>query len=204
MRTGIFGGSFDPVHFGHIYPVAECRAYLNLDQIIYIPAFQPPHKPKRKLEDPLHRHAMLALALQSIPYARIDNREIISEKPVFTIDSVKQIRAETSDEIFLLIGSDNLAILNTWHKHMELISLCRIMVLVRPGCPFASATEKLPEELASVCEPFGSGIRTFPHDPIDLSSSDIRTRLSEGKPVTGLTPKSVENYIMRYRLYAQT
>lgn len=201
MRIGVFGGSFDPVHYGHIHPIAECRVAFGLDQILYVPARRPPHKPDRVLESSYHRMAMLSLAILSLEYAKIETLELTSPEGMPTYDSLSVLKSRLPADYFLIIGSDNLNILPSWYRPRELLDLCSLIVLDRPGIRYEDAVRNLPGKFRKFCSKKNGRIKTFQHDPIHISASLIRQRRREGKSVAGLTPPGVEVYMKRYSLY---
>ena len=110
MRIGVYGGSFDPVHFGHLVPVEEARRNLALDEIFFVPAFQPPHKPSGSSASSHHRFAMLALAIEAYPAFRLSDFEVARGGTTYTVETLRHLRAARADaEFFLVLGSDSLA-----------------------------------------------------------------------------------------------
>jgi len=181
-------------------PVIESIRAVKLDQVLYIPALRPPHK-RQKLTSPFRRMAMLAMALNDIVHVKIDSLELEGPEGMFTIDTVKILMKRYKAEYFLIIGSDTLAELDTWKEVDNLIDLCSVVVLERPGITYREAVEKLPSRIARLCQPAGSNIFTFLHDPIEISSSLIRERVESGRSIAGMTPPQVENYIYRNNIY---
>ena len=153
MRIGVYGGSFDPVHFGHLVPVEEARRNLSLDEILYVPAFQPPHKPSGPSAPSHHRFAMLALAFEAYPAFRLSDFEVARGGTTYTIETLRHLRAARAEAEFLLVlGSDSLAGITAWRSWQELLDEFHVAVVEREGFPRAALARELP---ASVSSRFG-------------------------------------------------
>lgn len=200
MKAGVFGGSFDPVHWGHIIPLQEALYAFQLDQIIYVPAQQPPHKKNQRLSDPFHRMAMLAIALEPYPFFSIYTGELRKPPGTYTYHTLKALKEENPGEYLLIIGSDNLAILHTWGYLPQILREFKVAILERPTTPIEKALQVLPEEVKAMLEKTGNPLY-FPHPIVDISASRIRKRLKQGKSIEGMTPKSVVTYIRKHGLY---
>ena len=189
QRIGIFGGSFDPVHLGHLLVAQAAREELGLDRIFFIPAAQSPFKPESQPTPAPLRVQMLRLALAGQTRAEVDEQEIRRGGVSYSIDTVRDYRARfPKAELFYLIGADHAAALPKWREAEELARLVEFVVIPRPG----EVTQPLPA-------PFrGRALRGF---PLGVSSSQIRERVKAGLPVEFLVPPGVAETIRHHRLY---
>lgn len=189
MKIGLFGGSFDPVHLGHLLVARAAREELGLTRIFFIPAAQSPFKPAAHASPAPLRLQMLRLALAGDTAAEIDDQEIRRGGVSFTIDTVRQYKKDWPEaELFYLIGADQLPHLGKWRDSTELARLVEFIVIPRPG-----------ESAPVLPEPFrGRTLRGF---PIGLSSSQIRDRCRQGLPITHLVPATVAEAIRNNQLY---
>jgi nicotinate-nucleotide adenylyltransferase len=196
-KIGLFGGSFDPIHNGHILPVREARKDFGLDRVIYLPTAQPPHKPGRRLAPAWSRFAMAELALLHEEGLEVSPHELTPDKPAFTVDTVQHFRRLWPDaELHLLIGGDSFRDFHLWWRWREIVEAARLIVLVRPG----SELEGLPAELAALLDQ-GSAV-VASHQPVAVSSTGLRKRFARGEvPETGAAPELVIDYVRKYDLY---
>lgn len=198
MRIGILGGTFDPVHYGHLMMAEICREQLQLDQVRLIPAGDPPHKPDQKITDAHARADMLQLAVSGCPEFVVDRREIRRSGPSFTVDTLREFRKQQpDDELFLIIGADSLEQLLTWKSPEDIAQLACIVVVNRPTQPeltTAKITQWVGPDIAAHVQAV-----TMPGS--DLSASWLRERLAAGKSLRFLTPKAVEVFIRQHSLY---
>ncbi len=186
MRRGVFGGSFDPVHLGHITVVEAAAKALDLDVVNVIPAFRQPFKPL-PLAPPKDRLAMLQLAVGNSPRLVVDARELERGGTSYTIDTLEDLRATFPDDaLTLLIGADSADALPTWRSARRLRELASIAVLTRPGA-------KAPSNDLVDC--------VVPVPAVDVSATDLRNRVGRGEAITGLVTTSVEAYIGDHGLY---
>ncbi len=193
-RIGLFGGSFDPVHIAHLTLARSALADLDLDELRWIPAGQPWQK-SRQLAEPQHRVAMIALAIDDPQSGdarfKLETCEIDRPGPSYTIDTVLELQQrEPGQQWFLLIGQDQYAGLHSWHRWRELLDWVRIAVAFRPG-----ASVEVDEEVARY------GFERLQMPPVELSSTLLRDRLTDGKAITDLVPAAVAGYIDSHRLY---
>lgn len=196
VRFGLFGGSFDPVHNGHIAVAALAREFLELSQIIFIPARIPPHKKRTVHASAKQRLAMLELALSSRQEAfTIYRGELEREGPSYSIDTIEAFLADSPDaEICFIVGSDNLTEIPTWHRYRDILARVTLCVAHRPG--YAGAP---PAELAQAT------IVDLPSPEWGISSTMLRELLGRGYTCDGLIPASVRSFVARHGLYgAQT
>ncbi len=209
---GIYGGSFDPIHLGHLLPVEEARVATGLDEIVYVPAFAPPHKPLGPSASAFHRFAMCALAVEAYPHLLISDFEVSRGGTTYTIETLRHVRANHPEsEVFLVLGSDSMAGLANWREWREIVANHRIVVVYREGVDYPSLRETLPPELSSRLAPLGAR----PHDevaesqtifwagnaPVTISSTWIRSALPSVQSLSESLPPAVERYARRHRLY---
>ena len=189
MRLGIFGGSFDPIHLGHLLVAQAAREELRLDKIFFVPAAQSPFKPEQQPTPPNLRLQMLRLALAGQPHFEIDDQETERGGVSYSIDTVKNFHTRfPSAKIFYLIGADHVEKLTKWREAMELAALAEFIVIPRPG-----------ENAVPLPTPFrGEMLRGF---PLGVSSSQIRARVKQDLSIENLVPTAVAEAIRNNRLY---
>ncbi len=188
-RIGLFGGSFDPVHLGHLLVAEAAREEMSLDRLYFIPAAQSPFKPEQRPSAPAQRLQLLRLALAGKPWSAIDDQEIYRGGISYTIDTLRDFAGRFQDaELFYLIGADHVPQLPKWRDAPELARLAEFVVIPRPG----RAEAPLPE-------PFrGRRLAGF---PLGVSSSQIRERVRKGLPIGELVPAAVGEAIHNNGLY---
>ncbi|HEX9940603.1 MAG TPA: nicotinate-nucleotide adenylyltransferase [Thermoanaerobaculia bacterium] len=199
MKIGLFGGSFDPIHRGHIDPVREARRLLGLERVIYLPTAKPPHKPGQAVAPPLARYAMTELALLCEEGLEVSPHEMTLERPAYTIETLEHFRREMPGaELFLLIGGDSFADLHHWVRWREIPEAARLVVLARPG--WEIETVPLDPEVAELGR---TGRVLFVRQtPVDVSSTRLRELLAAGLPLpAGTVPDLVVRYVHKYDLY---
>lgn len=190
MNVGIFGGTFDPPHIGHLIAVECAREYLNLDTIRIIPANVSPHKLSKTISASAHRMVMVRLAFGGNPRFVIDEREIRREGPSFMVDTLRDLHAEFPEARFvLLLGEDNIAKFGTWREPEQVLALARVVALARSTVE-RSAETALTSRIERVRTPM-----------IDISASDIRARVRQRLSIRYMVPESVQEYILREGLY---
>lgn len=194
----MLGGTFDPVHNGHIAIAEEARTRLNLDEVVFMPAAVTPFKEEYPLTPAGQRVKMVELAIGEKPYFRLSTIELEREGPSYTVDTLYELRDLFGEDtgIFFIMGCDSLASFPRWKEPGGIIDMCRLVAVPRPGCsvPDMVALEK---EVPGI-----SGRVTVLDGPnIDISSSDIRERVSKGQPVSELLPGPVDIYIKEHGLY---
>jgi nicotinate-nucleotide adenylyltransferase len=194
MRIGIFGGTFDPVHNGHVLPVEAAAMKFQLRRVIYVPARLSPHK-NATPTDPRHRVAMVALAIQGRPDWSLDLGELDREPPSYTLDTLRSIRARhPGDELWLLMGTDMLAGFARWRQPEEILKIARVAAFERE--PFAGAGVEVPE-VAGLAD----RLSVFDAGSVRISATDIRNDLAAGKGLAGRVPGPVAEYITKQGLY---
>jgi nicotinate-nucleotide adenylyltransferase len=198
-KVGLFGGSFDPIHRGHLDPVRAARRELGLDRVIYLPTARPPHKPGRALAPALARYAMVELALLDEEGLEASSHELTLDRPAYTIETLEHFRRQLpAAELFLLIGGDSFADLHHWVRFREIPEVARLVVLTRPGWDLASS--QLHPEVAALAATERALLLAQP--PVDVSSTRLRELLAAGLPLpAGAVPDLVVRYLHKYDLY---
>ena len=195
-RVGLLGGTFDPIHVAHLH-IAACALHeLALDEVRFVPAGNPPHKPGQPISDASDRLRMLEIATDGIAAFAVDPIDLRADAPAYTSDLLERSHAAEPDaELWFIIGGDSLSELHTWHQPERVIALVRLAVAERPGWDIndALATSPVPG-LSKRVDPFSSV-------PVDLSASLIRERLASGLPVDWVVPAGVLRYIADHGLY---
>ena len=201
MRLGIFGGTFDPVHYGHLVLAETCREQLKLDQVRFVPAATPPHKLDHQISDGHARADMLSLAVSGYPEFVVDRRELKRKGPSFTVDTLTEYATEFPDaELFFLIGADSLRDLLTWRNPERISQLATLVACNRPGVA-ALQNEQIVEWVGAE---IASRILTQQIPGTDISASDIRERARTGCSLRFLTPRSVETFLTEHDLYGKS
>ncbi|MGM0602071.1 MAG: nicotinate-nucleotide adenylyltransferase [Bacillota bacterium] len=196
FRIGIFGGTFDPVHHGHLIMAEQVQSHFNLDRIIFMPAGIPPHKIGEKISDNKSRLKMLKLALQDNPFFRISTWEIEQKDYSYSVRTLREFVPDlNAEEVFFIIGADSLDNIFTWREPEYLLENSKFIVVNRPGYDLNSIMKK--EKLF----PYIDNIYTFFGPYIDISSSLIRDELKNGFSIRYLTPDPVIRYIKKNDLY---
>ena len=207
--VGVFGGTFNPVHYGHLRSALELVEHLDLAECRLMPSAQPPHRdaPACSAE---HRAAMVELAVRGEPRLVCDRRELERDAPSYTVDSLQEMRGElgAGHSLVLVVGCDALLGLPTWHRWQALLDLAHIVVLARPGWHLPDtgdmgawlARHRLQDAAALRERPFG-GVHVESLRPLDISATEIRRLLKSGKSARYLLPEQVLDYIEANKLY---
>jgi nicotinate-nucleotide adenylyltransferase len=200
-RIGLYGGSFDPIHHGHLISARSLAERLDLERVFLIPAARPPHKPHVQLTGIEHRLAMARLAVDGDPLFDVLDIEAHRAGPSYSIDTVDQLRSSFGPdaEMFWFIGGDTLPELPMWHRVRELVGRVTIVTATRPG--WRSPGLGLLAE--AVGEPAARALldHCLATPSIGISASEIRSRCAAGKSIRYLTPANVERYVVSHRLY---
>lgn len=199
MKLGLFGGSFDPIHQGHLLPVREARRALGLDRILYLVTAKPPHKPRRALAPPHARYAMVEMALLGEEGLYASPHELVLDRPVYTIETLEHFRqTEPAADLHLLIGGDSFADLHLWYRWREIAAAAKLVVLTRPGWELDA--QSLHPELAALAAT--DRVVFLRQPPVDISSTRLREMFARGEqPPAGQVPDLVVRYVHKYGLY---
>ena len=199
QRLGIFGGTFDPIHHGHLVAAAEARFQLALDRVLFVPARVPPHKPAQPISAASHRLRMVELAIASNPHFALSCVDVDRPAPSYTVEMLELLRAEwgPGPRFFFIEGPDSLSDIVGWYQPQRLIELCELAVVARPGSEVdvAGLERQLPgltDRLHWVEMPL-----------LEISSTDMRARVRTGRPISYLVPHGVEAYIRQHGLYRE-
>ena len=193
MKIGLYGGTFDPVHIGHLLLAEWIRDELDLHEIIFIPAAIPPHKQDATISPPGIRWQMLKLSIQGNPSFKISDFELKNENVSYSLKTIQHYRhtlKKSRDNLFFLIGADNLATFSSWYKPNQILKNCQVVVYRRTG----STTADVPDE-------YITKMKIMKNPLIDISSSEIRNRIRNGQSVKYMIPQSVEALIYEKNLY---
>lgn len=194
MKLGVYGGTFDPVHLGHLILAETVCEQLQLDQVLFIPAYQNPHKSDRTSAHPKARLEMLQFAISGNPRFRVSNMEIRRKGPSYTYETLTALRSEHPDaDLTLIMGGDSLLDLPQWRELETIFSLAHIVAVNR-------GRQRV--EVPSALDSDRISIRQMP--AIDISATEIRQRCRTGKSIRYLTPRSVELYIQAQQLYVDS
>ena len=200
MRTALYGGSFDPIHHGHLILAREAMEQLSLDRVVFIPAAQSPHKLSRTPTSPPIRLAMVRAAIAGEARFECDDSETKREGPSFTVDTVEAWRAKfPQDEFFCLIGEDNVRELPTWRRYDELRAMVQFVVFGRGTYPSHGADNVFVTIDTDVPAP----LREMPviQRRVDISATEVRKRVAQGRSIRYLVPEVVREIIETHRLY---
>ena len=202
MKIGFLGGSFDPIHLAHLVMADACLDLAALDRVTFVVAASPPHKQDRRLAPLEHRLAMARLAVRKDPRIDIDDREMRRSGPSWTIDTVRLLLDDhpSEDRLFWIIGADSLPELVLWRDIEELLDLVGFITAVRPGYEVEPALAQLEARLGSErVRKLAAGVIHMPR--MEISSTDIRSRIASERSIRYLVPEVVADYIHRHRLY---
>jgi nicotinate-nucleotide adenylyltransferase len=210
-RVGILGGTFDPIHLGHIETARAARLALGLTAVVLVPSRLPPHRAGEPLASPFHRFAMAALSASDCGWMSVSDHELQAPGPSFTARTLDYFRESglRPSQMFFITGADAFAEIETWHRYPAVLDLANFAVVSRPGIRVSALQERLPSlrQRFATAEPRitnDDSQRIFLIDAQtpDISSTDVRRRLAERNAVTGLLCPLVERHILRHHLYA--
>jgi nicotinate-nucleotide adenylyltransferase len=198
-RLGILGGTFDPVHFGHLDAADAARRALNLDQVWLIPSCDPPHRPVDPLASGYHRFALVALAVQGDETLRASDIELTRTGPSYTADTLRAVARQGwhASQIFFILGSDAFAEIATWREFPSVLDAANFVVIARSGTTLDAAAARTP----SLRERLGRSMFLVEARTRDVSSSTIRARLAARQPIDDLVPAAVARHIVAHHLY---
>ena len=198
-RLGILGGTFDPIHFGHLDAADAARRALQLDRVLLIPSFDPPHRPADPMASGFHRFALVALAIQGNDALSASDMELTRTGPSYTADTLRAVAHEgwRPSQIFFILGSDAFAEIATWREYPAVLDTANFVVIARPGTTLDAATARTP----SLRGRLGQSIFLVEARTRDVSSSTIRARLATRQPIDDLVPAAVARHIAAHHLY---
>ncbi|REF28943.1 nicotinate-nucleotide adenylyltransferase [Xenorhabdus cabanillasii] len=207
----LFGGTFDPIHYGHLRPVEALAKQVGLKQVILLPNHVPPHRLQPEAS-PQQRLEMVHLAVQDNPLFTVDTRELQRQTPSYTIETLKSFREEVGEQcpLAFIIGQDSLQSIHTWHRWTELLDICHLLVCSRPGYARQLATPEMQQWLeqhqvdtpAPLSQKSHGYIYLAETPLLDISATDIRQRHQQGLNCDDLLPPSIQNYIDSQKLYS--
>jgi nicotinate-nucleotide adenylyltransferase len=209
-RLGLLGGTFDPIHFGHLDAAEAARLALGLHEVLLVPAHDPPHRPLDPRASAFHRFALVALAIDEHREFRVSDLEVAREGPSYTIDTLHRVQAHgwAASQIFFILGADAFAEVATWHAFPRVLDEAHFAVVARPGTTLDAAAARTPEVARRIRRPGqsaagGSGTAVFLVEAStrDISSTTIRARLAARQPIDGLVPATVARHIVAHQLY---
>jgi nicotinate-nucleotide adenylyltransferase len=198
VRIGILGGTFDPIHLGHLEAASAARRALSLDRLLLLPSRTPPHRSTEPRASVFHRFAMAALAAAERDMS-VSDLEVRREGPSYTALTLEALHREgfAPTELFFITGSDAFADVGTWHDYPRILQLANFVIVSRPGAPHVSELIPNPHPLIPNAPTLYSVEASTP----DVSSTDIRRRVGAGESIDGLVPSSVAGHIRRHHLY---
>lgn len=197
-RTGLLGGTFDPIHIGHLMMAEAVRCEYDLEKIVFIPAASPPHKQGQRITPAPDRYFMTMLATLENPYFEVSDSEMRREGPSYTIDTVYEFVGASGEDtdFFFVMGTDLMREIHTWDRIEELLLLCQFIAASRPGCrPDVERAKRLLGEA-------GAGrIHILATPELEISSTEIRARVQRGESIRYIVPDEVRHYIQKKGLY---
>ncbi|MGI6205544.1 MAG: nicotinate-nucleotide adenylyltransferase [Anaerovoracaceae bacterium] len=201
MKIGVFGGSFNPIHYGHLVLAEHARDAAGLDKVILVPAFESPFKKGTGGESSVHNLEMARLAVEGNDCLEVSSIEVDRGEMSYTVDTMRKISGKCGpdDRLYFIMGADSFFGLEHWMGSKELLSRYSFVVGRRPGCE----TGKLEETADWFRKQYNADILIVPVPQVEISSTDIRERFRTGRSVKYLTPDSVIDYVMRHGLYRE-
>ena len=202
VRIGILGGTFDPIHLGHLEAATAAERALSLDRILLLPSRTPPHRTSEPRASVYHRFAMAALAAAEHSMS-VSDLEVRREGPSYTALTLETLHREgyAPAQLFFITGSDAFAEVATWHDYPRILQLANFVVVSRPGAPSPAELIPNPEPLIPEVIPNAPMVFSVEANTPNVSSTDIRRRVGAGESLDGLVPPSVAGHIRRHHLY---
>lgn len=197
QRIGIMGGTFDPIHYGHLVTAEQAHYQFKLDKVVFVPSGHPPHKVGKRITPAGHRHMMTVLATTSNPHFGTSSIEVDRVGPSYTIDTVRAFRDRYGDDasLYFITGADAILEMLEWKDSGDLLELCEFIAATRPGYVLHS------DRIGQIFGDRANRIHFFEVPALAISSTDIRERFRQGRPVRYLLPDIVVSYIERAELY---
>ena len=198
MKIGVMGGTFDPIHKGHVIVAEEVRTRLSLAEVLFVPAGQPWLNKTGAISAAEHRVQMVRLAIADKPYFRLTTMEVERAGPSYTIDTITELKTqlEPGDELFFILGWDSLAQLPQWRQPRQLVKLCRLVAVPRPGCSLPDL-----DSLSAVIPGLSRRVIILDKPEVDIGATEIRKRVAQGLSIDHLVPEPVAEYIRKHQLY---
>lgn len=209
-RIGFLGGTFDPIHLGHLEAAGAARAALGLERVVVVPARLPPHRHQQPTASSYHRFAMAALAISGLDWLVVSDVELASDGPSYTADTLTRLHGAgySTTQIFFITGADAFAEIETWHRYPDVLDLAHFVVVARPG----HALDDLPGRLPALAgrltragapapSPARPAVFLVEAETPDVSSTEIRGRIGRHERLSGLVAPAVEAYIVQHGLY---
>ena len=210
-RLGILGGTFDPIHLGHLDAGDAACAALSLDAVLLIPAHDPPHRPIDPRASVYHRFALVSLAIAGRDAYRVSDMELVRQGPSYTADTLRSLHAEgwRASQLFFILGTDAFAEIAAWYGFPSFLDLAHFVVIARPGTTIETAAARTPQLRARMCgAPYGESVADGPTriflveaQTHDVSSTAIRERIVAALPIDDLVPAPVARHILKHHLY---
>ena len=197
-KIGILGGTFDPIHVGHLVTAEAVRIEYDLEKVLFIPAANPPHKQGQSVTPATHRYIMTVMATYSNPHFYVSSIEMERPGPSYTIDTVRELVREhgASAEFYFITGADAVADLPNWNDVDDLLDLCHFVATTRPGC-----VSTIDDVIRQLGPKSAKRIHRIDTPELEISSTDIRERVKQGRSIKYIVPESVESYIGKEGLY---
>lgn len=200
IKIGIMGGTFDPIHNGHLILAEYSRLHFDLEKVIFIPTGNPPHKDQNNISSSKYRYDMTLLAINTNPYFHLSSIEMESQGTTYTIDTIKKLQKKYKDvDFYFVLGSDSFFNIDKWKDYKELIGLCKFIVVKRPD----RDNEDLEDEVKQFNKRYNSSLHILEAPLIEISSTNIRNRVKDGLSIKYLVPEAVEDYIKKNQLYKE-
>jgi nicotinate-nucleotide adenylyltransferase len=198
-KIGLMGGTFDPIHYGHLVLAEQVRTRFDLDMVYFIPVGTPPHKEEENITNSGHRYFMTLLATITNPYFEMSKIEIENHGTSYTVDTIKKFKeaVDGDAQLYFITGADAIYELETWKNVKELLSICNFIAAGRPGID----EYKVKKKIEYLNEKYNGNIILTSVPALAISSTDIRQRIKEGKSIKYILPESVEYYIYKNNLY---
>lgn len=198
MKIGVLGGTFDPIHFGHLAVAEEVRVRLDLAEVVFVPAGQPWLKTNSPISPAEHRLGMVRLAIADRDYFKLSMVEIERTGPSYTVDTIAELQAQLGAgvELFFIVGWDSLAQLPQWKEPSRLVTMCHLVAVPRPGY-------QLPDlkSLEALIPGLSRNLVLLDKPEVDIDATDIRRRVAHGLSISQLVPEPVISYIRQHKLY---
>lgn len=209
-RLGLLGGTFDPIHYGHLDAAEAARRALALDEVWLVPSHIPPHRAQDPVATPFHRFALAAVAIADRSAYRVSDIELQRTGRTYTVDTLRTLHGQgwTRSQLFFILGTDAFAEIATWHEYPDVLDAANYVIITRPGTTVEAALSRTPDLLPRVCT--SRDLNPDEHTPKIIvveaetravSSTTIRERLRAAKSITDLVPQAVERHILTHHLY---